>query len=142
MATATKTKNETLTADTMIDAANKVTKEAKVITGAFADSATEATESAKAMMAEQQKMLQANLDVLQQYSQSYTDFVLKATQQSFDQSLALRQQLGELFESNFKKTQELMAAEQELVREAAESFQTQFRTSAEQLTKLSVPTTK
>jgi hypothetical protein len=142
MTTATKTNNETLAADTMIDAANKVTEEAKVITDAFVNNATQATENAKAMMAEQQKMLQSNLDVLHQYSQSYADFVLKATQQSLDQSLALRQQLGELFEANFKKTQELMTTEQKLVLDATESFQTQFRTAAEQLTKLSIPNIK
>jgi hypothetical protein len=142
MTTATKTKNETLTADTMIDAANKVTEEAKVMSDDFVNNATQATENAKTMMAEQQKMLQSNLNVLQQYNQSYADFVLKATQQSLDQSLALRQQLGELFEANFKKTQELMTAEQKLVLDATESFQAQFRTSAEQFTKLSVPNVK
>jgi hypothetical protein len=51
----------------------------------------------------------------------------------------MRKQWLKLVESNFKKTQEMVAAEQSLVVNALESYQSQVKAASEQLSKISTP---
>lgn len=138
MATAAKAKNGNMVVDVVNDAA----AEAKIMGEAFVNGANKANEEAKMVLDAQQKMLEANFETMQKYSQFHIDFIVKATQQSFDQSLAMREQLGKVFEANFKKTQELMTSEQELMIEATEAFQAQSHAAAERFTKLLTPNFK
>ena len=86
-----------------------------------------------------QKMMESNLEMMRTYSQFYFDFIVKATQQYFDQSLAMRAQLSKAFEANIKRTHEVMSAEQELLMEAAEAFQAQSQAATERFIQLFVP---
>lgn len=139
MATPAKAKNGKVAAEAVFDAANKAAEEAKVMTDSLLNVAAKVAEDTKAVMDAQYKMAQNGFDLWHQYSQSYFDFVIDATQQNLEQSLALRERMGKIFGSNLKKAEELMMSEQELVFEASEAFQAQIQASAERYAKLFTP---
>ncbi len=139
MATATKGKNGKVAAEVVFDAANKAAEEAKVITDSLLSAAGKATEDTKVVLDAQYKMMQSGFDLWQQYSQSYFDFVIEATQQNLEQSLAFREKMGKSLDSSLKKAEELMMAEQELILEASEAFQAQIQASSERFAKLFTP---
>ncbi len=101
-----------------------------------------ANEETKMMMNVHQKIMESNLEMMQTYSQFYFDFIVKATQQSLDQSLAMQAQLSKAFEANIKRTHEVMSAEQELMMEAVEAFQAQSQAAVERFTQLFIPNCK
>jgi hypothetical protein len=139
MAVDTKVKNGQMGAEMVNEAANKAAKEAKVVMDNMIDVSNKALEDTKPLIDAHQKLLQNSFTMWQSYTQSYADFVTEATQKTLDQSLAMRKQWLKLVESNFKKTQEMVAAEQSLVVNALESYQSQVKAASEQLSKISTP---
>jgi hypothetical protein len=139
MTTATKTKNGQVAAEAMADVAGKVTQEAKVITDTLLDVTNKAAEETKSVLDAQQKMLQDSFATWQKYNQTYLDFVIGATQQTIKESLALRERVGKIAEGNWKKANELMAAEQTVTLETAEAYWTQAQATSERIVKLFTP---
>jgi hypothetical protein len=83
--------------------------------------------------------LKNSLKLWQEYTQAYTDFVLDATQQNFQQSQQLRQRIDAVVAEMVKQAQTLNAQEQEIALQAAETFQAQAQAAAERLGKAYQP---
>ncbi len=140
MATATKAKNNgKVAAESMADVAGKVTQEAKAVTDTLFDVTSKAAKETKAVLDAQQKMLQDSFDMWQKHNQTYLDFVIGATQQSVEESLALHERVSQIAESNWKKADELVAAEQAVALETTEAFWARSQAASERIAKLFTP---
>ncbi len=136
---ATEVKNGQVAADAMADAASKVTQEAKVVTDTLFEVSNKVAKEAQAVLDTQQKLLQDNFNVWQKYNQTYLDFVIGTTQQTFEDSLALRERLVNGVNGNWKKAQESQVAEQTSALEATEAFWAQAQAASERVFELFTP---
>ena len=68
----------------------------------------------------------------QTYTQGYTAFLFDATQQTLDQSLALRESMGQLMMDSVKKSEALNARERAMALEFVNTFNIQTQTAADQ----------
>ncbi len=57
---------------------------------------------------------------------NYTDFIIKVTQQTLEQSLTFRENMDQIWVDATKKIQALSAWEQEIVLDTVETFYTQI----------------
>jgi hypothetical protein len=73
------------------------------------------------------------LKMWEDYSKSYTDMVVEMTQRSFDQSLALSEQIAGIWMDAAKKTQDLMMKETEAAMKLAEETQAQMKTASDKV---------
>ena len=136
MATTTKEKNGKVASETVVEMANQVSEEAKVMADTFIDVANKATSETKLLLDAHQKMVKENLAMWQNFNKSYLELMFHASQQGWDESLALQERLSKVSEANWKKAQEVWQAEQKRAVKAAESFQAQAQATSEQMFKL------
>ena len=77
-----------------------------------------------------------NIELWQEYSQAYTDFVFSSMQTTLSQTLAARERVDQVVAETAKKAQALSQQEQELLLGLAETWQAQSKSAAERLGKL------
>ncbi len=136
---ATKKVMDNNVAKEVAEAAEKAAKESQEVLDTMIEIGNKAFANTKPMVEAQQKAWEDNFAMWQKTGNSYLAFVTKATQQLFDQSLAFQKDMFEISEANLKQAQELYAAEQVMLFEAAEAFQAQNQAAAERLAKMFAP---
>jgi hypothetical protein len=72
----------------------------------------------------------------QDFAQAYAGFVGDATEQTLKASLTARERAGKLLGETFKQTQTLAAAEQEIILNAAETWQAQAQLANKRIARL------
>ncbi|MCI0422649.1 MAG: hypothetical protein L0312_26090 [Acidobacteria bacterium] len=80
--------------------------------------------------------LKNSLSAWQEYTQAYTDFVLNTTEEALKNSFALRERVDGVVAEAVKQAQTLSAQEQDIVLQAAESFQAQTLAASRRIAKL------
>jgi hypothetical protein len=118
------------------DVAAKVSEDAKAAMEVMVNSAVKATEDAKSLLAANQQVLEKNFVAWQEFNRTYTRFVLEATQQVLDESLAFREGLDKVMIGSFKKANALSEQERQVVVDAAELFQAQAQAGSEYVAKM------
>lgn len=121
------------------EAAEKAAKESQEVLDTMLEIGNKAFANTKPMVEAQQKAWEDSFAVWQETSNSSLAFVTKATQQLFDQSMAFQKNMFDITEANLKQAQELYAAEQAMLFEAAEAFQAQSQAANERLAKMFTP---
>ncbi len=124
------------------DVAAMMTEETKAAVDSMTNMAATAAEEAKTLLAANQEALQKGFALWQEYTQTYTKFVLEATEQTLAQTLAFRQDMDKIVIDGFKKAHELSVEERKFGVEAAELFQTQAQSAAEYAAKMFTTTSK
>ena len=135
----TKAKNGNVTAEAMVDAADKMSEETKVFTDTWFEVSNKAAEETKVMLNTQQELLKDSWATWQKYNQTYFDFFAETTQQTMEEMLAFRERLGKSMENNLKKAQELMTAEQNIALESTNAFWAQAQATSERMIELFAP---
>jgi prophage DNA circulation protein len=118
------------------DVAAKVSEDAKAAVEVIVNSAAKATEDAKSFLVANQEVLEKNFAAWQEFNQGYTRFVLEATQQVLNESLAFREGLDKVMIDSFKKVHVLSEQERRIVVDAAELFQDQAQAGSEYAAKM------
>ncbi|MBE7551312.1 MAG: hypothetical protein HS126_09595 [Anaerolineales bacterium] len=118
------------------DVAAKVSEDTKAAVEVMVSSAIKATEDAKNLLAANQQVLEKNFAVWQEFNQTYSRFVLEATQQVLDESLAFRESLDKVMIGSFKKAHALSEQERQVMVDAAELFQDQAQAGSEYMAKM------
>ena len=137
--TATKTKNGTTATATVNDAAAQAAQEAKAMMDNWMEAANKAVAEGKPMLDAQQKIVTDSFAMWQEYNKAYLNFFTQTTQQVFEQSLAHQNEWLKMAEGNWKKGQELLAAEQAITLDAVESMQVQMQAVYERSVKIFTP---
>lgn len=127
-----------MASETIVD----FTHEAKVAVGALQEAAKRVNENGKSLLDAHAILLATTLELSQQTSQVYGDIFLSAIQQWFDQSMAFRNQISHMGETNYKRLFDLATSEQKLTLEAAEAYQAQTKVAAERIADLFTPLIK
>jgi hypothetical protein len=127
----TKINNGKDTMPNVVDMAAKVSEESRAVVDSMTHMSATATEEAKTLLAAQQEALQKGFEMWQEYSQTYSKFVLDATEQSLRQSLAFRENMDKIISDSFKKAHTLSLEERQFGVEAAELFQAQAQAASE-----------
>lgn len=78
------------------------------------------------------EFLKDSFGMWQEYTKAYTDFFIDVAQQSTDQYLALRENLGQNVTENIKKVQALNTKERGIALELANVYNLQAQVAAEQ----------
>jgi hypothetical protein len=115
----------------LADVAARFTEETKAAVDSFNSMASTATEETKSLLTSNQEAFKRGFEFWQDFSQSYANFVLEATQQNLAQSLAFRESLDKIMVDNLKKAQALSVEERELFVDATGLFQTQAQAVSE-----------
>lgn len=97
------------------------------------DAAAKSAEAGKPMIDAQQKMWADGLAMWQEAGQTWADFAGKTIRQNFEQSLAVQQEAAALAQDAVKKSQEMLAAQQSLLKDSAELWQTNAKDAAAQM---------
>jgi hypothetical protein len=118
------------------EVAAKVTEDTKAAVEVLMNSAAKATEDAKSLLATNQEILEKNFAAWQEYNRAYTQFVLEATQQVLNESLAFRENLDKVMIGSFKKAHDLSEQERQIAVDAADLFQAQAQAGSEYLAKM------
>lgn len=84
-------------------------------------------------MATKKAQKPTNVEMLEDYTKSYTDFLFETTQSAFDQTLALSERMMGMWMGSLKKAQELSIKESEAAFEMAETLQTQLKDNSEKV---------
>lgn len=113
------------------EAASSMAAERKAAMDSFNDIAMTAAEETRSLLTSNQEAFKKGIEFWQDYTQSYTNFMLEATQQSLAQSLAFRESLDKIMTDNFKKTQALSLKERELFSDATELLHAQAQAVSE-----------
>jgi hypothetical protein len=124
------------------DVAAKVNEETKVLVDTVINSTAKVAEDSKTILAANQEALEKSYAVYQEYNKAYNSFVLKATQQFLNESLAFRGSLDKVFIDAFKKARVLSLEERQVGLDAADLFQAQSQATAEYFSRLFTTTAK
>lgn len=135
MAAATKVKNGNgnIAAEAFVDMAAQASEGAKVAASNVVDAVKAYGENSGSYLNAMQGFAQTNLDLYQNYAKVYVDFVTGTYQQTMDQSLALREQFGQMFEAYYVKAEGLNAVEQKFVLGAVDRLQAQVKANSERV---------
>ncbi|MCB0210842.1 MAG: hypothetical protein KDJ52_16000, partial [Anaerolineae bacterium] len=136
MAAATKAKNGAIANSALYDIAAQTSEGAKAAANNVMEVINIYNENGVSLLNAQQSLLQSSLDIYQQYSKAYGDFIFGAYQYTLDQSLAWREQFAQVTEAYCAKAQELAHSEQKFVLESVESFQAQTKVGADRVVEL------
>jgi hypothetical protein len=117
------------------ESANKVAEESKIVVDEMVNFTAKAAEDSQAILASNQKLFQNSLEVWQNYTQAYLEFVIKATQRTVEQSFAFRQSLDKIFVDSLKRNQTLLETEQGAAFDAVDAFQTQVKATSDRVAK-------
>ena len=134
----TKKDNNTM-AKEVVEAADKAAKEAQEVVDVMIEIGNKAFANAKPMMDTQQQIWEDSFATWQDASNGYLAFVTRATQQVFEQSMTFQNEMLAIAESNTKQTQELYAAQQAMILDSVEAYQTQLQATSERLVKIFTP---
>lgn len=126
----------------LADLATKMTEESKVAVDSVSALANSAAEEAKSLFETNQEFVKKSVDMWQEYTQTYADVVLQATEQSFKQSLAFRENMDKIVTDSFKKAQALSQEERQFGVEMAELFKTQAQAASEYAVNIFTTTSK
>ncbi len=135
-------KNEREFLPNLADVAVKMTEETRTVVDSVATMANTATEEAKSLFATNQETVKKSVEMWQEYTQAYADVVLGATEQSFKQSLAFRENMDKIVTDSFKKAQALSFEERQFGVEMAELVQNQAQAVSEYAVKMFTTTSK
>lgn len=124
------------------DLAAKVSEDTKAAVEMWTSNAVKATEDAKKLLAANQEVLEKSFAAWQDYNRTYTRFVLEATQQVLNESLAFRENLDQVMMGSFKKAHALSEQEREVIVDAAELLQDQAQAGSEYVAKMFTATSK
>ena len=133
---ATKLNNGKESSASAADVAAKVGEDTKAAVEIWASNAVKAAEDAKNLLAANQEVLEKSFAAWQDCNQTYTRFVLEATQQVLNESLAFRENLDQVMIGSFKKAHALSEQERQVVVDAAELLQDQAQAGSEYLAKM------
>jgi hypothetical protein len=103
---------------------------------------SEETKEAAPLLAANQEACQQSFEIWREFTQTYANFILQATQETLRQSLAFRENMDKILTDNFKKAHHLNLEERQFVVDAAELFQTQAQAGSEYTAKLFTTTSK
>lgn len=118
------------------EAAAKVSEDTRAVVEVLMNSAIKATEDAKNLFAANQEVLEKSFTTWQESNRTYTHFVLEATQQVLNESLAFREHLDKVMIGSFKKAHALSEQERQVMVDAAELFQDQAQAGSEYVAKI------
>jgi hypothetical protein len=127
----TKVTNGKETLNSVAEVAAKVTEETKAAMDVVLDTTAKVAEDTKTILAANQETLEKNFAAWQEYNRTYTNFVLKATQQVLNESLAFRESLDKVWADSFKKAHVLSEQERQIGLDAAELFRDQAQAASE-----------
>ena len=136
---ATKAKNGNDANNALFDIAAQTSEGAKAAANNVMEAVNIYNENGVTFLNAQQKLMQASLDIYQQYTKAYGDFIFGAYQYTLEQSLGWREQFTQVTEAYYAKTQELGHSEQKFVLEAVESLQSQVKASSERVVEMFTP---
>ena len=142
MTTAAKTRNGQDTADAVAEVAGRITEEAKVATDTWVDVTGRVAEETKAILDTQQKMIQDGFASWQEYNQASLEFFTQASQQIFEESLAVCESWSKMADGNWQKAQKLWLAEQDTAVKSTEAFWTKTQAASERMINLFTPVFK
>ncbi len=132
----TKTANGKETLNSVAEVAAKVTEETKVAMDVVMGTTAKVAEDTKTLLAANQEALEKSFATWQEYNKAYTNFVLEATQQVLDESLAFRESLDKVWVDSFKKAHTLSEQERQIGLDVAELFQDQTQAASEYAAKM------
>lgn len=118
------------------DVAAKVNEDTKIAVEMWTSNAVKATEEAKNLLAFNQEVLEKSFAVWQESNRAYTHFVLEATQQVLNESLAFRESLDQVMIGSFKKAHALNEQEQQVMVDAAGLIQDQAQAGSQYVAKM------
>lgn len=124
------------------DVAAKMTEETRVVVDSVSAMANTATEEAQSLFATNQETVKKSFEMWQGYTEGYANVVLQATEQSFKQSLAFRENMDKIVTDSFKKAQTLSVEERQFGVEMAELVQNQAQAVSEYAIKMFTTTSK
>lgn len=133
--TTTKTKNGTA-AEEMV---NKAAAETKEWVDSLLETTNKVITDSKPVFTAQQQMLEGSFGMWQDISANYLKFMTKATREIMGQSLTAQKEMLAITETGLKQSLDLLAAEQRIALEAAETLHKQMQAASERISKLSVP---
>ncbi|MDM8531314.1 hypothetical protein QUF63_09080 [Anaerolineales bacterium HSG25] len=84
-----------------------------------------------------QDFVKEGFDAWKEYGETYTKFVVEATELSLNQSLAFRETVGQAWNNGLKQAQELSAKEQEVVLSNLEAVQGQTKAAYDRVKNMS-----
>ena len=124
------------------DVAAKVNEETKVVVDAVINTTAKVAEDSKTILAANQEALERSFATWQEYNKAYNSFVLEATQQFLNESLAFRASLDKVWADSFKKARVLSLEERQIGLDATDLFQAQSQATAEYFSRLFTTTAK
>ena len=136
MTTAAKTKNSEDMADAVAEVAGRITEEAKVATDTWVDVTGRVAEETKAILDTQQKMIQDGFASWQEYNQASLEFFTQASQQTFEESLAVCERWRKMAGNNWRKAQKLWLTEQDATVKSSEAFWIETQAASERMINL------
>lgn len=95
--------------------------------------------NAQEAFAQTQTFMKEGFDLWQQMTVDYTKMVTEGTEFIVNQSLATREQMGQIMTDGFKKSQELAAKEQEIMMNNLDTMTSQAKASYERAGKIFTP---
>lgn len=137
-----KVNNEKDVFPNLADVATKMNEETKAVVDSVAALTNTATEEAKSLLETNQEAVRKSFEMWQDCTESYANVVLQATEQSFKQSLAFRENMDKIVTDSFKKAQALSLDERQFGVEMAELVQTQGQAVSEYAVKMFTTTSK
>jgi hypothetical protein len=135
MTTAAKAKSGRVTADAVAEVAGRVTEEAKAAADTWLNVTGKVAEDTKALLDTHQQMMQDGLATWQKHNQANLEFFTQASQQVFEQSLAVGERWSKMNVGNRKKVQKLWLAEQDAALDSTEAFWKQTQAASERMFK-------
>jgi hypothetical protein len=119
------------TVNSAAEVAAQVTEETKAAMDVVMETTVKVAEDTKTLLATNQEVLENSFATWQEYNKTYTNFVLEATQQVLNESLAFRENLDKVMSDSFQKAQALSEQERRIALNAAELFQAQAQAASE-----------
>jgi hypothetical protein len=130
------------TAKRIANVVSNVSEETKAGVDSMLNMAAKTSEDSRAMWTANQELLKKNFALWQEYTQAYANFVVEATQQTLDQSLAFRESLDKTFGESLKKAQALSLEERQIALDTVKLSQSQARAVAEYAAEIFTTTSK
>jgi hypothetical protein len=118
------------------DVAAKVSEDTKAAVEVMVNNTAKAMEDVKSLLVANQEVWEKSFAAYREFNQVYTHFVLEATQQVLDESLAFRESLDKVMIGSFKKAHALSEQERQVMIDAAELFQDQAQAGSEYMAKM------
>jgi hypothetical protein len=107
----------------------KLMDDSKVVVESMIKTANQATDETRTILAYQQDALKKGFDMWQTSFQAYADFMVQSTERVVDQSIDFRGRMDKVIEDSFKKNQDLVTAERQILLDVAEVYQAQAQSA-------------